>query len=184
MHRRARSSLVQAIACCLMAPSHYLNQCWLIIREVFLGIHLRTISQEILKISILDMCLKITSLWLQLHLLKTNELRQSWDPKIWQGRMEKNSSRPYMQYMSDGHLNGIPVSHHYQGKMEGVCWSPQLCHYREGYLSHLTIRKHNKKSHHCHHDQEKNVPGISTACYLDKNAWKIHVGHVKGHVID
>ena len=29
-----RSILVQVMACCLMAPSHYLNQCWLIIGEV------------------------------------------------------------------------------------------------------------------------------------------------------
>ena len=28
------SALVQAMACCLTAPSHYLNQCWLIISEV------------------------------------------------------------------------------------------------------------------------------------------------------
>ena len=28
------STLVQAMACCLTAPSHYLNQCWLIISKV------------------------------------------------------------------------------------------------------------------------------------------------------
>ena len=31
---RTRSTLVQIMACCLTAPSHYLNQCWLIISEV------------------------------------------------------------------------------------------------------------------------------------------------------
>ena len=35
------------MACCLMAPSHYLNQCWYII-NVFCGIQQRTISQEVL----------------------------------------------------------------------------------------------------------------------------------------
>ena len=30
---RSRSTLAQVKACCLMAPSHYLNQCWLIINE-------------------------------------------------------------------------------------------------------------------------------------------------------
>ena len=30
----SRSTLVQVMACCLMAPSHYLNQCWLIISNV------------------------------------------------------------------------------------------------------------------------------------------------------
>ena len=31
---RSGSTLAQVMACCLMAPSHYLNLCWLIIREV------------------------------------------------------------------------------------------------------------------------------------------------------
>ena len=30
----SRSTLVQVMACCLMAPSQYLNQCWLIITKV------------------------------------------------------------------------------------------------------------------------------------------------------
>ena len=30
----SRSTLAQVLACCLMAPSHYLNQCWLMISEV------------------------------------------------------------------------------------------------------------------------------------------------------
>ena len=32
--QRSGSTLVQVMACCLTAPSHYLNQNWLIIREV------------------------------------------------------------------------------------------------------------------------------------------------------
>ena len=32
---RSGSTLAQVLACCLTAPSHYLNQCWLIISEVF-----------------------------------------------------------------------------------------------------------------------------------------------------
>ena len=32
--QRSGSTLAQVIACCLTAPSHYLNQCWLIISEV------------------------------------------------------------------------------------------------------------------------------------------------------
>ena len=31
---RTGSTLVQAMTCCMMAPSHYLNQCWLIISKV------------------------------------------------------------------------------------------------------------------------------------------------------
>ena len=32
---RSGSPLAQVMACCLTAPSHYLNQCWLMISEVF-----------------------------------------------------------------------------------------------------------------------------------------------------
>ena len=32
--QRSGSTLLQVMACCLMAPSHYLNQCWLLINEV------------------------------------------------------------------------------------------------------------------------------------------------------
>ena len=32
--QKSRSTLGQVMACCLMAPSHYLNQCWLIIGQV------------------------------------------------------------------------------------------------------------------------------------------------------
>ena len=32
---RSGSTLAQIMACCLTAPSHYLNQCWLIISKVY-----------------------------------------------------------------------------------------------------------------------------------------------------
>ena len=50
----------------LMTPSHYLNQCWQIITGVFL--------QEMLKIAILNMSLKIANLRLDPHLPGANEL--------------------------------------------------------------------------------------------------------------
>ena len=31
---RSGSTLAQVMGCCLMAPSHYLNQCWLLISEI------------------------------------------------------------------------------------------------------------------------------------------------------
>ena len=43
---RSGSTLVQLMVCCLMAPSHYLNQCWLI--NWLRGMHPRAISQEVL----------------------------------------------------------------------------------------------------------------------------------------
>ena len=55
--RRSGSTLAQVMVCCLMAPSHYLNQWWLLM----CGIHLIAISQEMLKIATLHMSLK--SLW-------------------------------------------------------------------------------------------------------------------------
>ena len=48
---RAWFTLVQAIACCPTASRYYPAQFWLIIGEV-LGIHLRAISQEMLRIRI------------------------------------------------------------------------------------------------------------------------------------
>ena len=33
-HHGSASTLAQVMACCLMAPSHHLNQCWLIISKV------------------------------------------------------------------------------------------------------------------------------------------------------
>ena len=41
-------TLAQVMACCLTAPSHYLNQCWLIVREIqWHSSDLRAISWEI-----------------------------------------------------------------------------------------------------------------------------------------
>ena len=34
LRHRSESTLAQRMACCLTAPSHYLNQCWLFINEV------------------------------------------------------------------------------------------------------------------------------------------------------
>ena len=33
-HQRSWSTLVQVMACCLTAPSHYLNQCWFLISDI------------------------------------------------------------------------------------------------------------------------------------------------------
>ena len=57
--QRSGSTLAQVMACCLTAPSHYLNQCWLIISEIQWHSWLRTISQEIPQPSITRIILKI-----------------------------------------------------------------------------------------------------------------------------
>ena len=53
-------TLIQLIACYLMTPSHYLNRCWLIF-VMSCGIDLRAIPLNLLKMSILDISLKITN---------------------------------------------------------------------------------------------------------------------------
>ena len=55
---RSGSTWAPVMARCLMAPSHYLNQCWLCNH---LGDHLKAIWLEMLKISILVVGLKILS---------------------------------------------------------------------------------------------------------------------------
>ena len=49
-------SLDRVMACCLTAPGHYQNQCWLI----SCGIHLKATSQDVVKDLIRNMCLEIT----------------------------------------------------------------------------------------------------------------------------
>ena len=55
------STLAQVMACCLTAPSHYLNQCWLIISKAS-SIHLSEILQEIQRLSDTEITWKITFL--------------------------------------------------------------------------------------------------------------------------
>ena len=63
----------------LMAPSHYLNQCSLIISEVLWpSTEGNIVSQEIFKIFILDINLRINTLRLQPHLPCANDLRYFW----------------------------------------------------------------------------------------------------------
>ena len=55
---RSGSTMVHVMACCLAAPSHYLNQYCLIITIEFCGTHLWLISQDVFKISICKMSSK------------------------------------------------------------------------------------------------------------------------------
>ena len=61
------------MACCLMAPSHYLNQCWLIIKSS--DIHIRAISQEMPQPTITKIRLKITYLKFHSNFPGANELK-------------------------------------------------------------------------------------------------------------
>ena len=71
--RYLKSTLDQVMVCCLMAPSNYLNQCWLIISKV--QRHLIAISQSIPQLSTTEITLKITYLKFNSNLPGANELR-------------------------------------------------------------------------------------------------------------
>ena len=69
---RSGSTLAQSMVCCLTAPSHYLNRCWLI--NCLCGMHLRAISQEVLKSSICNLNEKFALLKYFEHLPGTGVL--------------------------------------------------------------------------------------------------------------
>ena len=85
------------MACCLTAPSHYPNQCWLVIGKVF-SIQLKVISQDMFNISTIDMCF-ITNLKLQLHLPGTNEFKLRIEREILPGA--KASHREVVQHIRE-----------------------------------------------------------------------------------
>ena len=71
--QRSGSTLAQVMACCLMAPSHYLNQCWLIISKV--QWHSSECNfKEIPQPSVPEISLKITYLKFCSNLPGANEL--------------------------------------------------------------------------------------------------------------
>ena len=71
--QRSGSTLAQVMAWCLKAPSHYLNQCWLIISDI----HLRASSQEMLQRSITEIIWKIKYLKFHSNFPGANKLKQN-----------------------------------------------------------------------------------------------------------
>ena len=74
------STLAQVRDCCLTTPSHYLNQCWLIISEVILAFTWRQFHGKCPKIFIFDMGLKMIYFRWQLHFPRANELKVNKGP--------------------------------------------------------------------------------------------------------
>ena len=68
------STWAQVMACCLTAPSHYLDQCWFIILKVS-DVHLRVISFEISQPSVTKIGFKIIFLRFYWNVPGANELR-------------------------------------------------------------------------------------------------------------
>ena len=62
---RSGSTLAQVRACCLTAPSHYLNQCWLIISEVQWQSHEGNITRDTsaMNYQILNLACKFLIIW-------------------------------------------------------------------------------------------------------------------------
>ena len=106
---RSGSTLAQVKAHFLMAPSHYLNQCSLIISEVLWpSIEGDRVSQEIPKISILDMNLKINNLRLRPHLPCANDLRYFW-PADQGGSPVLMSGDPMLWAHNMNHFNNLSL---------------------------------------------------------------------------
>ena len=61
LRQRSRSELVQVKVWCLMAPSHYLNQCWIILKAVLLHSHkvrinsIRRLCSEIIQLTTISL---------------------------------------------------------------------------------------------------------------------------------
>ena len=72
----SKEALAQIMACCLTAPSHDLNQCWLLIGEVF-GIRMKIISHWVPKILFCIMSLKIILLNSLSQLPAANDLNHN-----------------------------------------------------------------------------------------------------------
>ena len=75
----SRSILAQVMACCLMAPSHYLNQCWLIISTIHWQSSEGHFTRDTPAIN--HFRLKITDLKFQSNLPVVNEWNES--VRIW-----------------------------------------------------------------------------------------------------
>ena len=75
---RSGSTLAQVMACCLTAPSHYLNQCWPIINGVLWYSPHNNFTVSTWDISKCYVNLKIIILKLQPHFPGANELILSW----------------------------------------------------------------------------------------------------------
>ena len=103
------STLAQVMACCLMAPSHYLNQCWLIISKVLWHYHQGALSWVNLKIPLSKTRFKNTFLESHSDLSEANEL--TIDTWIWLYKAEK----PCTMHHQSNHK-----THHPLGDLNGI----------------------------------------------------------------
>ena len=91
---RSGSTLAQVMACCLTAPSHYLNQCWLIISEVQWHSYKSNFTRDASTIT--NIRLKITYLKFQSNSPGANELIHSHE--------NNNESNDWRVWSTNKHL--------------------------------------------------------------------------------
>ena len=90
------STLTQAMTCCQMVPSYYLNQCWRLVSKVQ-WIQMRAICQQILQPSTTEISLIICCLRFHSNLPGANKLMHSSSLTYWQsahidsGNVEKTN---------------------------------------------------------------------------------------------
>ena len=131
---RSGSTLDQVMACCLTAPSHYLNQCWPVSSS---DVHPRAISEKITESSITKPSLKITYLKFHSNFVGFNGL--SWEIRMkcvaecsscsrscwWRRALVYlwRMRRATLHYMSN--VTGSPASHP-RWRPFTYCWSREL----------------------------------------------------------
>ena len=97
---RTGSTLAQAMACCLMAPSHWLNRCWFFVSEVqWHSPESNFTSQWVTKLIFCIMTLKVTLLKLHPQSLVVNELIFPWGTFIF----PQNYLPPWMTISSSNY---------------------------------------------------------------------------------
>ena len=78
IEKKTGPTLIQVMACCLMAPTNHLMQCWLTIKGVHWHFHLIAISQAVLMNFIRNMCTPITFLnWITRTSLRGQGVKNS-----------------------------------------------------------------------------------------------------------
>ena len=86
---KSLSTLAQVMVCCLSAPNHNLNQCWLVIKDVLWHSWESNFTRSAYELNLLNMCSEITLLKSIPHLPGANELRN--------GEVQKYSKTPHQQ---------------------------------------------------------------------------------------
>ena len=112
---RSGSTLAQVMACCLAAPSHYLNQWWLLMSEFFWRSpesHLMSSTKLLLPILSLEIIL-ISPWEISISFQEGNlqvTFSEWWLRYLWWNCPQMNVTRPYWWWVNIGSGNGLVPS--------------------------------------------------------------------------